>query len=53
MIRTRRGRRRQLLVSLVGVVGLGALAACGGTEAPTPSENVIVEGQAPDYYPAD
>jgi iron(III) transport system substrate-binding protein len=52
MIRTR-GRPR-LLASLVGVVGLGALAACGGgSEAPTPPENVIVEGQVPDYYPAE
>jgi iron(III) transport system substrate-binding protein len=33
---------------------LGALAACGrGTEAPAPPENVIVEGQAPGYYPAE
>lgn len=54
MIRTRRGRHRRLLASLVGVVGLGALAACGGgSEAPAPPENVIVEGQAPDYYPAE
>jgi len=46
--------RRRLLAALAGVMSLGALAACGGgTEAPAPPENVIVEGQAPDYYPAE
>lgn len=56
MIRTgapRRRRGRQLAASLAGVVGMVALAACGGSTAPAPPENVIVEGQAPDYYPAD
>ncbi len=54
MIRTRRHRQGRLLASLIGVVGLGALAACGGgSEAPAPPENVIVEGRAPDYYPAE
>jgi iron(III) transport system substrate-binding protein len=48
--RTRRGR---LLACLVGAIGLSAAAACGGTAAPAPPENVIVEGQAPDYYPAE
>jgi iron(III) transport system substrate-binding protein len=53
MIRARIHRRR-LLAALAGVVSLGALAACGGgSNAPEPPENVIVEGQAPDYYPAE
>jgi iron(III) transport system substrate-binding protein len=41
------------------VAALTSLAACGGggggggNAAPAPPENVIVEGKAPDYYPAD
>jgi iron(III) transport system substrate-binding protein len=50
---TRWRRRRRLAASLIGVVGMAALAACGGSTAPAPPENVIVEGQAPEYYPAE
>ena len=50
------GRRRgRVLAAVVAVAALGPLAACGGGggEAPKPPENVIAEGKAPDYYPAD
>jgi iron(III) transport system substrate-binding protein len=49
----RRTRRGRLLACLFGVVGLVVLTACGGSAAPEPPENVIVEGQVPDYYPAE
>jgi len=51
----RPGRRGRLVAALAGVVALGALTACGGggSEPATPPENVIAEGQVPDYYPAD
>ena len=48
-------RRGRVLTALGAAVALGSLAACGGggSAAPTPPENVIAEGKAPDYYPAE
>jgi len=50
-------RRGRVLTALVATAALGSLAACGGGEsgggAPTPPENVVAEGTAPDYYPAE
>jgi iron(III) transport system substrate-binding protein len=50
---TSRGGR--VLTALAAAVALGSLAACGGggSSAPAPPENVIAEGKAPDYYPAE
>jgi iron(III) transport system substrate-binding protein len=52
------GRRRgRVLTAVTAAVALGSLAACGGGgsagDAPAPPENVIAEGKAPDYYPAE
>jgi iron(III) transport system substrate-binding protein len=51
---TSRGGRA--VTALAAVAALGSLAACGGGgggAAPAPPENVIAEGKAPDYYPAE
>ncbi|MFU8872751.1 ABC transporter substrate-binding protein [Micromonospora sp. SL4-19] len=45
--------RRRFLVSVAALSLAVPLAACGGGPEPTAPPNVITEGKAPDYYPAD
>jgi iron(III) transport system substrate-binding protein len=46
-------RRRRPLAPLAALMAAATLAACGGgSEAADAPENVIAEGEVPDYYPA-
>jgi iron(III) transport system substrate-binding protein len=47
--------RRRIAASIAAALALSTVAACGGesSSGEEPAPNKIVEGQAPDYYPAD
>jgi iron(III) transport system substrate-binding protein len=47
--------RRRIVASIAAALALSTAAACGGqsSSGEEPAPNKIVEGQAPDYYPAD
>lgn len=47
--------RRRIVASIAAALALSTVAACGGesSSGEEPAPNKIVEGQAPDYYPAD
>jgi iron(III) transport system substrate-binding protein len=47
--------RRRIAASIAAALALSTAAACGGqsSSGEEPAPNKIVEGQAPDYYPAD
>lgn len=47
-------RRRRVIAPLAALMAAATLAACGGgSEATDAPENVIAEGEVPDYYPDD